>query len=162
MKTNSLFNLAIKIFGIYFFVQALLLLPQWFAMVVSALSYSSFMQLITLSVSLSGMAFMDVLLGWLFTRYSRRITDYFVSPDEDCSIAIPPRSVISIALIFLGGWLITKEIPEFFNQFSAKIFQPRFDKHTFGLIGSLLRLTIGVVLIFFHRQIAEFIDRYAK
>ena len=156
MKTHSLFNLAVKIFGIYFFVQALLLLSQGSTAFIPALFSGMFFQSLAFSASILGMMAMDAVVGWILMRYSRRITDYFVSPEEDCSIAIPPRSVISIALIFLGGWLVIQEIPSIFSQLAA------FNSQVLNLFGSIFRLATGIVLVVAHRQIAEFIDRYAK
>lgn len=139
MKTSSFFNVSVKLFGIYFYVQALLDVPIWIA---SFTVPFSFLFLVILAKP-----FLYVLFGWILTTYSQRITDRLIGQEEDCTIDMPALSVISIALIFLGGWLAVNAVTGLFTS---------------DVLSSGFKLVVGCILVYAHRQIAGLIDRVSR
>lgn len=160
MRTKSIFNLALKIFGIYFYTQIIFALPQVFALI-PLLMNGMAVNTIIISLFYSGASLLIYLfLGWFLTMKSGWITDHLVREDEETTINISSTSILSIAIIFIGGYMLVNEAPNFISQLGEKFYQPKLDaRSSFPFLASILKIVIGCWLIYSHRWIAGKIDR---
>ena len=159
MKTKSIFNLALKIFGIYFYAKIVLLLPQLVAAVIMLFDHSDAMSMLIVSVSTIGTFAVYFFLGWLLTMKSASLTEYLIKEDENTDVAFPPFAILSIAVIVIGGLLVINELPVFISQLGAKFSQPQFDSRSFDLLASVVKIAIGCWMVYAHGWIAEKISK---
>ena len=154
MKTKSIFNLALKIFGIYFYTQVVFTLPQVLSILMMGFFSGVLYSFVTLLIYL--------FLGWFLTMKSEWITERLIREDEETTVSLSSTSILSIAIIFVGGYMLVSEAPNLVSQLGAKFNQPQFNAQSFPLLVSVIKILVGAWLIYAHRWIAKRIDDRAK
>ena len=162
MTPSNLFNIILKVIGIFLLKDALLIIPNLIAILISGIK-SSDVFLITI--------FVGEILAYSLLFYSLLFrTNYWISKlkltkgfDEAViPLAIHRSSILSISIIVIGGLLLVHEIPnlftQLFNYYNLKaekfMSEPRISYSV--LAGS--KVLIGLLLVFYQRYIVNFIE----
>ena len=171
MTPKSLFNLVLKILGIYLIVDALAVLPQ----LLSSFLYFSRADSIREGIWTLLLTVIIVFVYLLCAYYLIFKSDLLIQKlkldkgfDQDVIPLNTHRStILSIAIIVIGGLILVDEIPYFcralFNYFQEK-------RMTYGqtkpqiayAILSGTKIIIGYLLVVHQRWIVNFIERQRK
>lgn len=154
MKTKSLFNLILKVFGIYFYTKIVWFLPQVIVTIFSINIDDSFLVLTMLLASV-GNLLIYLLIGWFLTMKSDWISNKLIQVEENTDINVSSSAIISTALIISGVFIVVDELPNLITQIGVKISKPRFDEKTFYLFASILKIIIGGGLVYTHQWITN-------
>ncbi len=154
MKVKSLFNLILKVFGIYFYTKIVWALPQVVVTIFSLYSDEASLIFIALLSSV-GNLLIYFFIGWFLTMKSSWISNKLIQAEEDTNINISGIAIISTALIISGVFIVVDEIPNLIMQIGIKVSKPQFDEKTFYLFASILKIIIGGWLVYAHQRIAN-------
>ncbi len=166
MTIRTLFNVILKIIGILFFSEFFFSLINFLSLNLDFSSasfnevfWNSFPTLIVL------LAYGLVFYYFIF-RTNAVLDKLKLDKDmdqQDLSLNIPIKTILSIAVIVIGGLMVAREIPNFIRQLVVYIQQRRLHPQYNGdfslLIVSGARLMIGLLLIGYQQQIVNFIER---
>lgn len=167
MTARSLFNLILKIFGVFFIKDVLDALSKTVSVLVYFPQYSSRREAIyNLAATLPAL-----ILFFLFALVLLFGTDFLIRMlrlDRSFRQDIIPigwhRSVaLTIAVIAAGGWMAVSGLPELIRQMvyyyqERKIYLSMARPDVSYLAMSFVKVLIGLVLISYNRRIVSFIE----
>jgi hypothetical protein len=168
MTPRSLFNIIIKIFGLFFLREIVNTIPQ----LISSLLY--FTKVDSLEEGLWTFIITAVILAF-YTFFVFKLlfnTNYFIDKlkldkgynQEEFSLNISTSKVLSIALLVTAGVMLTTEIPNLcrllFSYFQEKRLTNGMTKPDFSYaIISAVKIIIGLLLIGERNRIIEFVEK---
>lgn len=167
MKPKNLFNIILKVLGIFFIGDILVTVPQ----LLSSLPYflaGSMEEVIPLLffglLTLLAVILVPYLLIFRSNYIINKLRLDKGFEEETIGLNISRSAVLSISLVVLGGLTLKDEIPFFckelftyFEQKAGGLGSP--STETYYFIVSGIKLIIGFLLISYNRQIAGWIER---
>lgn len=171
MQLRNLLMLILKVMGLFFLKDIVLALPQLFSALMFLIAGDAY----GMGISSGAVLLLSFLIyGWL-AYYLIFKTDYVLQKlrlangleGEKISIQTNSRTVISICIILLGGFLLLNEVPTLLAQVYERWADPRpadfvGRTNTPYLIGSIVRLIIGLLLLGKHQKIADYMESRQK
>jgi hypothetical protein len=167
MTTRSLFNIILKVLGIFFIKDILATIPQLFSVVLYLTKSNTATEAVWTLVMTILILFIYGLVSYYLIFKSDLLIDKLKLDkgfDQDSfSLNIHRSTILSISIIVIGGLIITDEIPNLCRQLFA-YFQER--RMTYGQTNpsisySILagaKIIIGLLLIGNQGQIVNFIE----
>jgi hypothetical protein len=168
MEPRSLFNIILKILGIFFIRNILEALSRLLSVLVYLPQYDSQSEgYFNLGVTIPPLI-LYTLFSWLLIFRSDSLIN-MLKLDKGigqsvASLRIDRTVISSTAIIIIGGWLLVNEIPEFFRHAvyylqERKLYVRMVRPDISYLTMSAFKILIGLLLIVFNRKIVSFIDR---
>ena len=167
MSYRSLFNVILKIFGLFFVKDFLEITPQ----LLSSLLYLTKSEMIMEGVWILLLTIATLVVYWFAFYYFVFKTDMIIDQlkldqgfaEQTVPLNIHRSTVLSIAIIALGGFLVVNEIPSLCKQVFLYFQEKRM---TFGFTSPsiaqfvipFIKIIIGIVLMVSQRQIVNFIE----
>lgn len=171
MTPRSLFNIILKILGIFFIKDFIALIPQFITFALyfvepDTVSMGAWSVVFTLATLIA----YGIIAHYLIFRTDSIIDKLKLDKgfsEQTLSLNIHRSSILSISIIVIGGILVADEVPNFcklvFSYFEAKRFTHlQINPSTVYLIMSSVKLIIGVVLTTGQRQIVNLIELKRK
>ena len=173
MTVKTFWTIFLKIFGLYLVWQIISFLPTF----VSWINYLGSADAKSLLIAI---IILCLILGFfiLVARYSIFKTDWIIEKlklekgfaDDRIEINIHRSSLLSIAIIVLGGLLLADGLPMFgYNVFTYIKYSNEYqykgiwdNRNTPALVSSLLKVLIGYFMVADSRLIVNFIERKRK
>jgi hypothetical protein len=171
MAPRSLFNLILKVIGLFFIKDILEALSHTISAIVYIPQYSSAREAffnVAASLPLFGLY---TLLAWFFIfRTDRIITILRLdkdSQDNAVSITVERHMLLTSAVIIAGAWLLVNEIPEFFRHAvyyyqERKLYVRMTRPDVSYIVMSAAKIAIGLFLIIFNKPIVSVIEWGSK
>jgi hypothetical protein len=168
MKLKSLFEVIFKVLGIYMIIRAISFLPQLFASTSLFYFSDSLLKFIITIISVIASIFILLLIGWFLITRSELLTNRIVPEErlnEDFTTFKVHRSVVlTISIIVLGGLIIVQELPRlfmyFFQVYSKRQIGSNVEPITFDyIVYTIVKLLIGLYLVFYCKTIVNWIDK---
>ncbi|WP_259068272.1 hypothetical protein HDF24_08685 [Mucilaginibacter sp. X4EP1] len=171
MTPNTFWKFFLKIFALYLIWQILTIIPSFVSNLISSVSQDKG----ALFTVFAGALFV-VLLFTAIVRYCLFQTDRVIDklhlekgfPDEKLEINIHRSSLLSIAIIILGGVMLADALPLLianifsYIQGSDNTIKFRDNHATPYLIAYFLKVVIGYFLVADSRLVVNFIERKRK
>jgi hypothetical protein len=171
MTTKDLFNIILKVLGIFFIKDILAIIPQLFSVGLYLTKYDTVREAIwTLLLTLL-MLFIYGLVSYYLIFKTNIIIDKLKLDkgfdQETISLNIHRSTILSIAIIVIGGLMLADGIPDLCRQLFAYFQEKRM---TYGQtnpaisysVFALAKIVIGLLLISNQRQIVNFIESRRK
>lgn len=171
MTTKSLFNIILKILGIFFIKDILAAVPQILSVIIYMTNSNAVGEAIWTLVST-----VLILLVYIFVSYQLIFrTDYIIEKlkldkgfdQETIPLNIHRSTVLSISIIVIGGLIVAQEIPnlcrQLFDYFQEK--RMTYGQTNPGISYSVLagaKIVVGLLLIGNQRQIVSLIESQRK
>lgn len=171
MTIRTLFNIILKILGIFFIKDFLSLIPQLFSVFLFVTKADSVGDAIWTFVFSLLMLFIYGLVSYYLIAKSNLIIDKLELDkgfDQDSiALNVHRSTILSIAVIVIGGLLVADEIPNFFRKLYLYFQEKRM---TYGQTNptisysviSGVKIAVGLFLMTGQRQIVNFIERQRK
>lgn len=166
MTSRSLFNIILKILGIYFIKDILLALSQSLSVIVYLPQYQSPQEALYNLAAAGLPVFLYTLFSWLMIFRTERVMEVFKlyeQTEEAVSFRIHHSTILSIAIIVMGGVILVNEIPELFRQGiyylqERKLYERMAHPDISYFLMAAFRVSIGLALIFFNKFLVNFIE----
>lgn len=171
MTTKSLFNIILKILGIFFIKDILASVPQILSVILYMTNSNAVGEAIWTLVST-----VLILLVYIFVSYQLIFrTDYIIEKlkldkgfdQETIPLNIHRSTVLSISIIVIGGLIVAQEIPnlcrQLFDYFQEK--RMTYGQTNPSISYSVLagaKIVVGLLLIGNQRQIVSLIESKRK
>ena len=167
MGARSLFNLILKVIGIFFIRDILEAFSHTLSTLVYFPQYSSTREAaFNVGISLPALLLYS-LLAWLCIFKTDKIIDWLKLdkqfPNSPVSITAERSTILTAAVIIAGAWVLVNEIPEFFRH-AAYYYQERklYVRMTRPdisyIIMSAVRIAIGFFLVVFNKPIVAVVE----
>lgn len=171
MSNRSLFNVILKILGIFFIKDILATLPQLLSIIILVTKPNSAENAVT-TLSLT----LFILLIYVFVSYclifkSNIIIDRFKLDkgfdQEVISLTVHRSTILSISIIIIGGLILVQEIPNLCRLLYVYLEERKlnFEQQNPGITYVILactKIVIGLVLIGNARLLVNFIELKCK
>jgi hypothetical protein len=170
MTPRSLFNIVLKIIGIFFIKDILAALPQLFS-VFYMIKYNRMEDMgMTVAVTLLTLLIYIVITYYLVFKSEWVIDKLKLDrgfDQDNFPLNIHRSTVLSISIIVIGGLLVADEIPNFFRQVYEYYLEMKrpFGRGSAAIsypIVSAAKILIGLLLIGNQQMIVNFIERKRK
>ena len=172
MRKSEIYEIAIKILGLYLFISILISLRESFSFlyVFSAQyspeqidNYKVYPELITFFVHF----IVVTVLAFFFTFKSKTVVRLVCVPtdyEEEAKLLIDKRSIIEIALVFAGLMTIIWALPDFFVKIQHHIRLVQLNEPTTAydrdfLLVSGLEILIGILVITFRNALSSYLSK---
>lgn len=158
MKAKLFFDLALKLFGIYYFVNAFTSIPQliaYFGMAAFAPNWFQFQGSGVLSVVITILFYM--LVGYVFVFKSEKITRLVIKDDSE-TVDVQFNLILSVALIVTGCLMVINNAP----LFLMKMFNQVQNSETSPLLLSVIKIAIGCLLVYYNNDIVRWLEKRSK
>lgn len=167
MSPRSLVDLVLRILGVFFLKDVLEALSRFFSVLVYLPQYDSAREgYVNLGVTVPALVLYSLLCWVLIFRSGWLIRvlklDRF-SAGEPVSFSYQRSALLSVAVIFIGGWTLVNELPELFRHMvyyvqERKLYVRMARPDVSYLLMSAAKVMVGLVLIIFNRFIVRFIE----
>jgi hypothetical protein len=167
MGQRSLFNLILKVIGLFFIRDILEALSHTLSAVVYTPEYSSSKEAF-FNVAASVPPFiLYTLLSWFFIFRSENIINILRLDknfqDKPVSITFERHTLLTAAVIIAGAWVLVNEIPEFFRHavyyYQERKLYVRMTRPDISyIVMSTVKILIGLFLIIFNKPIVNVIE----
>jgi len=167
MTPRSLFNIILKILGIFFIKDFLVLIPQ----LLSSILYLTNSDSRTEGVWVFLTTLLILLVYWFVSYYLVFKTESIIDAlrldkgfdQSTLPINIHRSTILSISIIVIGGLLVVNELPNFCRQLFSYFQEKRLthgmtDPSIVYSVVSAVKIIIGIILIMGQRQIVNFIE----
>ncbi len=173
MTPRNLFNIILKIFGLFFLREIVLIIPQ----LISSISYFTKSDtygngqfssdgLSILILTLLSIAFYFFIIYQLIFNTNKIVDTLKLDQgfnQAEFSFNISMSFVLTIALIVIGGVILTNEIPNLcksiFAYFQEKTLTHGMTKPNYSyIIISTIKIIIGLLLLGERKRIVEFVE----
>ena len=171
MAPRTLFNLILKVIGIFFIKDILEALSHTLSAIVYFPQYSTAREgLFNVSVSLPLLLLYTVLAWFFIFRTDKIITllrlDKLVQ-EKPIAITVERHMLLTTAVIVAGAWLVVNEIPEFFRHavyyYQERKMYVRMTRPDVSYIAmSAVKIAIGLLLVVFNKPITNVIEWGSK
>jgi hypothetical protein len=171
MTPRSLFNIILKIIGIFLIKDILYPISQIFIVISNiASSESRLLAIWTLVTILIILIVQITFCYWLVFKTDRIIDILKLDKgfdQETIPLNIHRSTILSISIIVIGGLLIADELPDFFRQVLIYFLQKheslgRFNPNIQYMVLAVFKVLVGVLLIAKQRQLVNLIERQRK
>jgi NADH:ubiquinone oxidoreductase subunit 5 (subunit L)/multisubunit Na+/H+ antiporter MnhA subunit len=173
MTPKNLFNIILKIFGLFFLREIIYIIPQLISAIPSFTKADDFgggqsiMEILPLIVTLIAIAFYVFIIYQLLFNTNRIIDKLKLEQgfnQQEFSFNISTSLILTISLIVIGGVILTNEIPNFcrniFSYFQEKNFTHGMTKPNYSyIVISGVKIIIGLLIIGERKRIVEFVVR---
>lgn len=155
MEIKTFFNVMLKLFGIYYIIQGIMTLPQFIALITMfSIGAPNFLPMLgTLFVSTAFYIFIGVFL----ILKTGKITGWVIADQEE-TVDIHLSTIMSIALIVLGGFMIVNEVPDLIIKLTNKYTKPEANLEDVSLFAAILKIGIGYLLVAYNNKIVRWIE----
>ena len=167
MAPRSLFNLILKVIGLFFIKDILEALSHTISAIVYIPQYSSVREaFFNVAVSLP-LLVLYTLLAWCFIFRSERIISILRldknAQEKPVSITVERHMLLTSAVIIAGAWLLVNEIPEFFRHAvyyyqERKLYVRMTRPDVSYIVMSAVKIAIAFFLIVFNKPIVSLIE----
>ncbi|MFI5136563.1 MAG: hypothetical protein ACHQIM_01965 [Sphingobacteriales bacterium] len=171
MELKTFWKIFLKIFSLYLIWQTLVILPSFF----STLIFVGGQDKITMFTTVSAIVFIALFFIFII-RYCLFQTDRVIDklhlekgfPDEKLEINIHRSSLLSIAIIILGGLMLADGLPLlvyhafYYIQRSDAFIKFQDNRATPYLVSNFLKVLFGYFMVADNRLIVNFIERKRK
>ncbi|WP_413998196.1 hypothetical protein ACMDB5_10425 [Flavobacterium sp. W1B] len=166
MQIKTFWTILIKIIGLWIFLSSTSILPQFF----TTLSYTNGSldteSLLLLWLILLGTIFIYILIirvflfktNWIIEKL--KLENNFA--EERIDLNIKNSTVLTIAIIFIGGIILVESLPSFFGRLFDFFRQKSLLKDysdTSWLIYYFIKIIIGYLLLTNGKNIAKYIEK---
>jgi len=171
MSPRSLFNIVLKLFGVILVKDILLTVPSLFAVFTfwgrdSSFAFTPFAYLL-LTLLLFGW------MAWKLLLRTNQVIDLFKLdkdfPEEQLAINFHRSSVLSIAIIIIGGIMVVNAIPDLLKQLYTywesrqdNAFTQYSTAQLVEVMGTALKLVSGLLCLGYTRTIVNYIELRRK
>ena len=171
MTPRTLFNIILKILGIFFIKDILAIIAQLF----SAILYLTKPGMLTESIWIFLLTLLILVAYGLVSYFLIFRTEFVIDKlqlykgfdQETIPLNIHRSTILSIAIIVIGGYLVVEEIPNFCRQLFSYFQEKRL---TYALtnpsiaypVVSGIKIVIGILLMVYQKTIVNFIERQRK
>lgn len=172
MSARNLFNLILKILGIFFLSNILEALSRLLSVLVYMPQYDSEQEAIfNLGVCVPPLVLYSLFAWALIFRTEGVINllrlDKFAGTQEINGLQVHRSVVLSIAIIAAGGWLLINEVPQFFRHAlyyyqERKIYVRMARPDISYLAASALKIGIALLMLIFNRTLVKVIELRRK
>ena len=166
MTPKSLFNIILKIIGIFFIKEALLILPSFVSAILSIRSTTD-----TGEILFDLILYLGVLLVYgAISYYLIFKTEWIIQKlklengfdESEFSLNIHRSTILRITVMVIGGLILADEIPNFCRQLYSYYMQKTMTHGLHPTIAflvlSVTKIIIGALLIAEQRKIVNFIE----
>lgn len=167
MSPRSLFNLILKVIGIFFIKDILESFSHTLSALVYVPQYTSVREAIfNVAVTFPALI-LYCLLTWLFIFRSDSIVKILKLDksfgESAIQVNFERRTILRVAIIFAGGWILINEIPEFFRHAmyyyqERKMYVRMTRPDVSYILMSSMKILIGILLVLFHRQVVFLVE----
>jgi hypothetical protein len=167
MPTSSLFNLILKIIGIFFIRDILESLSHTLSVLVYMPQYATASEATyNLAVTLPPLILYS-LLAWFFIFRSDAVARFLKLEknfqQEHVDLRIERSALLTASVIVSGGWILVNEIPEFFRHaiyyYQERKMYVRMTRPDISYIFmSAIKIAIGFFLVVFNKPIVDLIE----
>jgi hypothetical protein len=171
MAPRSLFNLILKVIGLFFIKDILEALSHTISAIVYIPQYSSAREaFFNVAVSLP-LLLLYTLLAWFFIFRADWIINILRldknAQDNAVSITVERHMLLTSAVIIAGAWLLVNEIPEFFRHAvyyyqERKLYVRMTRPDVSYIVMSAVKIVIGLLLVIFNKPIVSVIEWGSK
>ena len=171
MTTRSLFNIILKILGIFFIKDILATAPQVLSIILYLTKSDTAVEAIWTLISTILILLVYVFISYYLIFKSEVIIDKLKLDkgfnQETIPLNIHRSTILSISIIVIGGLILADEIPNFCRQLFSYFQEKRM---TYGQTNPTIsysvlaaaKIVIGLLLIVYQRQIVNFIENRRK
>lgn len=167
MGPRSLFNLILKVIGIFFIRDILEALSHTLSTLVYIPEYSSPREaLFNVGVSLPALV-LYTLLAWIFIFKTDKLIDWLKLDkhigSSNVAITAERSTILTAAVIIAGAWVLVNEFPEFFRHvvyyYQERKMYVRMTRPDISyIVMSAVKIFIGFFLVVFNKPIAAIIE----
>jgi hypothetical protein len=171
MAPRSLFNLILKVIGLFFIKDILEAISHIISTIVYFPQYSSIREgIFNVAVSLP-LAVLYSLVAWAFIFKTDKIVTILRldkhSQEKPISINVERHMLLTSAVIIAGAWLLVNEVPEFFRHAvyyyqERKLYVRMTRPDVSYIVMSTVKIAIGLFLIVFNKPIVGLIEWAGK
>lgn len=166
MTPRSLFNIILKIMGIFFFKEILFTIPQLLASIYGLGNSETIRTSIWLFLSSLALAVLYWFVGYFLIFKTEKIIDEFKLDkgfdQEILTINLHRSSILSIAIIVIGGFMIANALPALCSDVYQYYLKKRFYYDSNGDLTDIVlsgsRVVCGIILIGAYRPIVNAIE----
>jgi hypothetical protein len=174
MTPKNLFNVILKIFGLFFLREIIYIIPQLISSIPSFTKADDFggeqfgsADILPFIVTLIAFAFYVLIIYQLLFNTNKIIDKLKLDQgfnQQEFSFNISTSLILTISLIVIGGVILTNEIPDFcsniFSYFQQKKLMPDIAKPNFSyIIISGVKIIIGLLIIGERKRIVDFVEK---
>lgn len=174
MTPRNLFNIILKIFGLFFLREIIFIIPQLISSIPYLTESDNFGEVQNTNEGVLSFILILVIIafyGFIFYQLlfkTNNIVDKLKLDrglnQEEFSFNISNSLALTIALIVIGGVILINEIPNFcrniFSYFQERSLTHGIAKPNYSyIIISGVKIIIGLLIIGERRRIAEFVER---
>ena len=173
MTPKNLFNIILKIFGLFFLREIVLVIPQLASSIVMTTSNSSLQYgdsntgLLTLFITLLIVAFYAMIVYLLLFKTNSILDKLQLDKgfnQEEFSFNISSSHILTIALIVIGGVILVNQIPNLcsnlFAYFQQRILTQGMTKLNYSyIIVAAVKVIGGCLIIGERKRIVEFAEK---
>lgn len=171
MSPRSLFDVILKVLGIFFIKNILEAFSRTLSVLVYFPQYNTTNEaFFNLGVTIPPLVLYTI-FAWLLLFKTHSILGWLKIEkhmgDEPVNIHFQRSTVLTTAVLITGGWLLVTEIPEFFRHavyyYQERVLYDRMVRPDFSYpMMSLVRIVIGLALIIFHTPFVHLIESLSK
>lgn len=171
MGSRSLFNLTLKVIGLFFIRDILEALSHTISAFIYLPEYDSDNEgIINVAVTLPKLVLL-ALLSWLFLFRTEKIINFLKLDknigDQQVPVSADRKSLLTAAVIIAGFWIVVNEIPEFFRHalyyYQERKLYARMTRPDISYpVMSVLKILTGLMLIVFNKLVVKIIDWGAR
>lgn len=171
MSVRSLFDVILKVLGIFFIRDILEAFSRSLSVLVYFPQYSSEKEaFFNLGVTIPPLV-LYTLFCWLLIFRTQNLMRFLRIEknvgEEPVSLDIQRSTVLTVAVVLTGGLLLVNEIPEFFRlavyYYQERILYDRMVRPDFSYpVMSLIKILIGLALIIWHTPFVHLIEAISK
>jgi len=174
MTPRSLFNIVLKIFGLFFLKNIIETVPQLISTILFMLKLNSFDPNEGIFIFLGTtviLAFYIFVTYQLFFRTNNILDKLKLDrgfTQDEFSFEIPKSSTLTIALIVIGGLILTNEIPNLCKALYQYIQQKSIQRYTENkpdlsyAISTGAKIILGLLILGERKRIVEFVEQRQK
>ena len=167
MSARSLFNLILKVIGIFFIRDILEAFSRTLSAIVYIPQYASGKEAFFNVAASLPLLILYSFLAWLFIFKTDKIVSVLRLDrhfqEKSVSITLERHMLLTAAMIISGAWLLVNEIPEFFRHaiyyYQERKLYVRMTRPDISyIVLSTVKIVIGLLLIVFNKSIVNLIE----
>lgn len=171
MSPRSLFDVILKVLGIFFIRDILETLSRTLSVLVYFPQYSTTNEaFFNLGVTIPPLVLYSI-FTWLLLFKTQSLTSWLKIEkhlgEKPVNINFQRTVVLTVAVVITGGWLLVTEIPEFFRHavyyYQERVMYDRMVRSDFSYpLMSLAKILIGFALLVFNTPFVHLIEGLSK
>jgi len=171
MTPRNLFNVILKILGIFFIRDFLESMSQLFIVFSLFDKHSDMSEELLAILGTVAVILVEVFFCWLLVFKTEWVIKVVKLErgfnQETIPLNMHRSTILSISIIVIGGWLVANEIPNFCRQLLVYFQEKRMDygRHNSTIqysVVSGVKIVIGILLIAEQRLLVNLIERQRK